>query len=173
VSVHLDAVEPRAALVACDILADEGLDPTKTIIGHMDQVQDIDYHLATAARGVFVEYDSFGREHYCDDWGYDFDWGHDSWRVRFLARMIAEGHSRQMLVSQDVCLKTDLRAYGGNGYAHFLNNMVPTLKALGVPAETIGMILVDNPARAVALEPTREPVAASVSALGRGEPARR
>jgi phosphotriesterase-related protein len=170
VSVHLDPIQPRAALDACDILEDEGVDPKKTIIGHMDQVQDLEYHLATAARGVFVEYDSFGREHYTDEWGYDFDWGHDSWRVRFLARMIEEGHGSQMLVSQDVCLKMDLRTYGGNGYAHFLNNMVPTLRAIDVPAEAIEMILVDNPARALAYDPAKS--ASKVAVGGSSRPSR-
>jgi phosphotriesterase-related protein len=155
VSVHLDPIEPRAAIVACDILADEGLEPNRTIIGHMDQVQDIKYHLDVAARGVYVQYDSFGREHYAEEWGHDFDFGHDSWRVRFLSRLVAEGHEAQMLVSQDVCIKTDLRTYGGNGYAHFLNNMVPTLRALGMPTETVERVLVANPANALGVDPDR------------------
>lgn len=170
VSVHLDPIEPRAALVACDILAEEGQDPEKTIIGHMDQVQDFEYHRATAERGVFVQYDSFGREHYHEDWGLDFSFGHDAWRARFLAKMIAEGHGRQMLVSQDVCIKTDLRTYGGNGYAHFLNNMVPTLRSLHVPESAINAVLVDNPARALAFEPGR-PSARSTTA-GKSSPTR-
>jgi len=115
----------------------------------MDQVQDFEYHRATAERGVFVQYDSFGREHYHEDWGLDFSFGHDAWRARFLAKMIAEGHGHQMLVSQDVCIKTDLRTYGGNGYGHFLSNMVPTLKSLQVPEAAIEAILIGNPARAL------------------------
>lgn len=155
VSVHLDPIPPRAALVAIDVLEDEGLDPSRMIIGHMDQVQDIEYHLATAARGVYVEYDSFGREHYTDEWGHDFDWGHDSWRVRFVARLIAEGYGERLLVAQDVCLKTDLRSFGGNGYGHFLTNMVPTLRSLGVSSAAIDTILIDNPARVLAFDPAQ------------------
>lgn len=156
VSVHLDPIEPRAALPAIDVLEDEGLDPARMIIGHMDQVHDVEYHLATAARGVYLEYDSFGREHYSDEWGYDFDWGHDSWRVRFAARLIAEGYGDRLVVAQDVCLKTDLRTYGGNGYGHFLMHMVPTLRSLGVTAEAIETILIENPARVLAMEAVRQ-----------------
>ena len=155
VSVHLDPIEPRAALPAIDVLAEEGVEPGRIVLGHMDQVQDLDYHLAAAARGVFVEYDSFGREHYSEEWGYDFDWGHDSWRVRFAARLIEAGHGGQLLFSHDVCLKIDLRTYGGNGYGHVLGNVVPTLRSLGVPQGAIGEILVGNPARALGVAAAR------------------
>ena len=155
VSVHLDPIEPRAAVPAVDILESEGLEPGRIILGHMDQVNDLDYHLAAAARGVFIEYDSLGRDHYTEEWGYDFDWGHDSWRVRFAARLVAEGHAGQLLFSQDVCLKTDLRAYGGVGYAHVLTAIMPTLRALGIGEETIEQILVDNPRRALGADPAR------------------
>lgn len=153
VSVHLDPIEPRAALPAIDVLESEGLEPDRIIMDHMDQVHDLDYHLATASRGVFVEYDSFGREHYSEEWGYDFDWGHDSWRVRFAARLVTEGHAGQLLFSHDVCLKIDLRAFGGNGYAHVLNDIVPTLRSLGVADRVIEGILVDNPTRALGFSP--------------------
>jgi phosphotriesterase-related protein len=118
----------------------------------MDQVHELDYHLAAAARGVYIEYDSLGRDHYMDEWGYDFCWGHDSSRVQLAKRLIEEGHGGQLLFSQDVCFKTDLRAYGGVGYSHVLNDIVPTLRALGVPREAIDRILVENPARALGVD---------------------
>jgi phosphotriesterase-related protein len=155
VSVHTDPIDPHAALPAIDILEEEGVGPARIIIGHMDQVNDIDFHLAVAKRGVFVEYDSLGREHYGEEWGLDFAWGHDSWRVRFVQRLVEEGHGDQLLLSQDVALKTDLRAYGGNGYAHVLDNIVPTLWSLGLSRETVEGILVDNPRRAFSFEPGR------------------
>ncbi len=117
----------------------------------MDQVHDLDYHLAVAARGVYIEYDSLGREHYTDEWGHGFHWGHDSWRVEFAKELIERGHGSQLLFSQDVCFKTDLRAYGGPGYGHVLKNIVPTLIASDVRQSDIDRILVENPARALAV----------------------
>ncbi len=149
VTVHLDPFEPRAAIPALDVLAQEGVAPERIILDHMDQVHDLDYHLAAADRGVYVEYDSLGREHYTDEWGYGFHWGHDSWRVEFAKELIERGHGDQLLFSQDVCMKTDLRAYGGPGYGHVLNNIVPTLLELGVGRADIDRILIDNPARAL------------------------
>ena len=91
--------------------------------------------------------------------GYAFDWGHDSWRTRFLARLVNEGFGQQLLLSQDVCLKTDLVAYGGLGYGHVLQNIVPALRELGLDADDIDRILIRNPARAVAIQPARVAVA--------------
>lgn len=170
VTVHTDAIAPLAAIPAIDVLEGEGVEPGRIIIDHMDQVQDLDYHLATAARGVFVEYDSLGREHYVREWAPDFTFGHDSWRVRFAKRLIEEGHADQLLFSHDVCLKTDLRKFGGPGYSHILENIVPMLKAIGVDGATIDRILIDNPARALAVPGGRAgaeaAAAASASAPG-------
>jgi phosphotriesterase-related protein len=149
VSVHIDPRPPRGGVIAIDILESEGVSPDRIIIDHVDQVNDIEYPFELAARGVFVEYDSLGREHYSEEWGHDFDWGHDSWRVRFVSRLIAEGYGDQLLFSQDVCMKTDLRTYGGVGYAHVLNNIVPTLQSIGVEDDAIRKILVENPRRAL------------------------
>jgi len=44
-------------------------------------------------------------------------------------------------------MKTDLREFGGNGYAHILTNIVPTLHSLGLSKNTIDELLVTNPAR--------------------------
>jgi len=159
VSVHLDPVPPLAGTAAIEVLFSEGLRPDRIVIGHMDQVADYEYHRAVAETGVFVEYDSLGRDHYAQEWGYAFDWGHDSWRTRFLARLVTEGYSQQLLLSQDVCLKTDLSAYGGPGYGHILQNIVPALRELGLDADDIERILITNPARALAIQPAPVPVA--------------
>jgi phosphotriesterase-related protein len=152
VSLHIDPVPPRATERALSILLhEENVPPSRVIVGHMDQVHDIDYHLAVAAEGVFVEYDSMGREHYSFEWGYDFNWGHDAWRIRYVEQLIGDGHTDQLLLSQDVCLKTDLRKFGGPGYGHVLTNIVPMLTSIGVESRVVETILVDNPRRAFAI----------------------
>jgi phosphotriesterase-related protein len=156
VGIHIDPIEPRATFPALDVLEAEGVSPDRIIVDHMDQVQDLDYHRAVAERGVYVEYDSLGREHYTEEWGYDFCWGHDSWRIQFAKDLVSRGHGEQLLFSQDVCLKTDLRKYGGVGYAHALDHVVPSLRAIGVAESAIRKILVDNPARALAHAPSSD-----------------
>jgi phosphotriesterase-related protein len=151
VSLHLDPREPRSALPAIDLLEQEGLQPDRIVAGHMDIVHDADYHLAVAGRGVFVAYDQLGCECYSDELGPNFSWGHDSWRLPFVKTLVEAGHADQLLLSQDVAMKMDLRTYGGRGYAHVLTWVVPTLERLGVSRSHLDAMLVQNPARAFSL----------------------
>jgi phosphotriesterase-related protein len=167
VLVHLDPLPPLGSQVAIDVLEDEGLPPERMIIGHMDQVHDLNYTMAAIERGVFVEYDAWGREYYREEWGWNFVMGQDAWRVEFTKQLIESGYSDRLLFAQDVCFKTDLRAYGGWGYAHILNHIVPMLLDAGVPRAAIMRILKDNPARALTLQPVQSGSATKlVSAAG-------
>ncbi len=151
VLVHLDPIPPLGAQTAIDVLADEHLPYDRMIIGHIDQIQDLEYSMAAARRGVFVEYDAWGREYYREEWGWNFVMGQDAWRVRYVKELVEAGFGDQLLFAQDVCFKTDLRAYGGWGYAHILNHIVPMLLDIGVPRAAVNTILQKNPARALAL----------------------
>jgi phosphotriesterase-related protein len=46
-----------------------------------------------------------------------------------------------------VWTKSQLRAYGGMGYAHLLRRIVPELRRRGVGEDHVRRMLVDNPAR--------------------------
>jgi phosphotriesterase-related protein len=153
VSVHTDVRPPRAAPIAVDILEDEGLPADRMIIGHLDQVHDFDYSMSVAERGAYVQYDAWGREYYREEWGYGLVMGQDVWRADFVRQLVNAGYGERLLFAQDVCFKSDLRTYGGYGYGHILRSVVPMLEAKGVSPEAIRTILVDNPARVLALTP--------------------
>ncbi len=161
VSVHLDVRPPRGASITLDILQDEGLPPERTIIGHLDQVQDLDYTMGVAERGAFVQYDAWGREYYREEWGYGIVMGQDIWRADYVRELVDAGYGDKILFAQDVCFKSDLRTYGGYGYGHILKSVVPLLEAKGVSREAVQSILVDNPSRALALSPQPAPVPAT------------
>ena len=108
VSVHLD-LRGQGAFRLIDILEDEGVEPQRMVMGHMDLVPDLEYHLAVPARGAVVEYDCFGREYYTEELG-GLSWGHDSWRVQAIATLVGEGYVDQLVLSQDVALKTISKA---------------------------------------------------------------
>jgi phosphotriesterase-related protein len=148
VSVHLDP-RGRGAFDVLNVCREEGLPTDRLILGHLDHVPDLDYHRRVADTGAWVQYDNFGREYYWDSAG--VYWNNDEWRVRALAALVASGHVRQLLVSQDVALKMDLRTYGGYGYDHILTDIVPALLRAGLSGSDIDTILIDNPSRALAL----------------------
>ncbi len=49
------------------------------------------------------------------------------------------------LISSDMCKKHRLRSYGGPGYAHILENIVPLMKEKGISENNIHSILLENP----------------------------
>jgi phosphotriesterase-related protein len=129
-----------------DVLSAEGVAPERVILNH--SFVDIDrpeYEEALLARGATLGYDMFGFDHALFRVGRypptDFDVAAE------LARLVAAGHASQLILSQDVCVKTRLRAFGGWGYAHVLEHVVPLLGELGVGEVDIEQMLVANPRR--------------------------
>lgn len=156
VSVHLD-LRGHGAFRVIDVLEDEGVSVDRMVMGHMDQVPDLDYHRAVAQRGVYLEYDSLGREYYSEEFGCSF--GHDTWRVDALVQLINEGFGDQLVLSQDIGFKMDLRSFGGNGYSHVLTAIIPMLRRRDVSSEAIFGLLVENPRRILTVDWDEELVA--------------
>jgi phosphotriesterase-related protein len=143
VSVHLDP-RGQGGFRVFDVLREEGLPVDRIIMGHMDHVPDLEYQLAMLDRGVYVQFDNFGREYYWD--AQNVYWNNDHWRVRSLAELVKRGYVKQLLISQDVALKMDLRAYGGYGYDHILVDIVPALLRHALTREDVATLMVANPA---------------------------
>ena len=146
----------KTALELLDLVEAEGVDLGRVVICHLDHNTDFDFHKSVAARGAYVEYDRCGIERYG---------GHleevvrmfprDADRVRGIAELIAAGYVSQILLSQDVCMKIELKRFGGPGYGHVLRHIVPMMRLLGVSQEHIDTILVENPKRMLSFsEPT-------------------
>ena len=53
----------------------------------------------------------------------------------------------QVVVAHDTAWKTRLHSYGGHGYAHLLENVVPIMRGKGMSREQIDAIFVENPKR--------------------------
>jgi phosphotriesterase-related protein len=61
-----------------------------------------------------------------------------------------EGWADRLALSQDVCLKSQLRAHGGPGYAHLVSVIVPRLRAHGLPDADIDLLFRSTPRRILA-----------------------
>lgn len=132
-----------------DILEDNGADLHKVVLYHCDPLcDDILYLTKLLDRGVTLSFDQFGLECLIRIAGYKGLWlPRDIDRIRAIARLCELGYSRQLVLSQDLCFKTSYRKYGGGGYAHVLENMVPILRDEGVRETALHRMLVENPAR--------------------------
>jgi len=123
-----------------DILVSEGVDPSRVIIGHCDMVPIPEYHLAIAKRGAFVEFDTIRGESEYDSQA----------RIDWLMSLVRAGYIEQILLSQDVCLRSLLRATGGPGYAFVLEDFLPRLHKAGLNTGETSCMTTRNIQRAFA-----------------------
>jgi phosphotriesterase-related protein len=135
---------------AVGILQAEGADLTRVVACHQDGTTP-ERVRPMADLGIYIEFDCFGHEFYCDNGAYDTDspwhFPSDATRVVGLIRMIEAGYTERLLLSHDICVKMQLRRYGSCGYAHVLENIVPMLRHAGITQAQIDMMTVHNPAR--------------------------
>ncbi len=148
INVHINPWTTNG-LEAADILLAAGVPCEKICISHIDVENREDYIYALLKKGVYVEFDNFGKEYYIKREVRNSGYGlfvHDTERVTLLKKMIDDGYLRQILLSCDVCLKNLLHKYGGWGYDHLLTNIVPMIEDEGITAEEITVLLKENPA---------------------------
>lgn len=144
INVHMTIFE-REGNNVLDLLENSGVDPRFVALSHLDELPDQQYHTSLAKRGCFIEFDCFGSECRFDE--HNLVEPTDVERTEALLRLLDLGYEKQLLISQDVCTKMQLRRYGGNGYDHIMKTIVPHLRQRGVPETTLRTILVENPAR--------------------------
>ena len=69
----------------------------------------------------------------------------DAQRIQMVKHLVDAGYDRQVLISQDVHTKHRMVRYGGHGYAHIMEHIVPKMVERGIQSETIMAILTENP----------------------------
>lgn len=149
--VHVYPMSPTAntAPEVARFILERGVEPSRTVLCHMDAYPNATDILDVAALGMYISFDGFGLESYYT--------ATDEYRIRdferetHILKLLEAGHEERLLISQDVCMKMQLRKYGGCGYAHILRHIVPDLKRRGVSDATLETLLVQNPARVLAI----------------------
>ena len=93
--------------------------------------------LELARQGVFLGFDTAGKEQYQAD----------ATRVELIRRLVDAGFEDQIIISCDIGRRSQMKRYGGRGYAYLLTKFAPELRAAGVGQEAIEKFLVHNPRR--------------------------
>ncbi len=75
----------------------------------------------------------------------------DAQRLDSIKHVADAGYSDRIVIGQDICTKHRLVKYGGHGYGHILENIVPKMRRKGFSENAIRAITVGNPARILAL----------------------
>ena len=131
---------PAEMMQALDIIASEGVDLTRVVMGHSGR--DISATRAFFDRGVYVEWDYMGQAGQMTPERADQI-------AATIASAVNAGFADKVLVAHDVCTKPQLKRNGGGGYTYIATVIVPALKMRGVSDEMIRKILNDNPRRAL------------------------
>lgn len=133
-----------------DLLIANGADPKRINIGHMGGSTDIQYHLNTLAKGVYISIDRFGLQQLAGCPA-------DSTREMVIAALCAAGYADRIMLGHDSIIvwkgrplpvpEVALPLIANWNWGHILKDVVPDLKKLGVSDEQINMMLVENPKR--------------------------
>jgi phosphotriesterase-related protein len=139
-----------APIEAMRMVREAGGETRRTIMAHIDRTLFSYAAMCELAQtGCYLEFDLFGQEssYYALA---PIDMPNDAMRINHLMHLIEAGYRDQLLVAHDICHKTGLVKFGGEGYSHILENVVPVMQRKGMSVQDIAAILVDNPARIMA-----------------------
>jgi len=143
-AITTHSIGKPVGVLELDIFEDEGVDPSRVVIGHCDLPHSLflDYHLEILRRGAYVQFDTFGaKSPEIEDHAF-----------RIFLDLLSRGYENRLLLSQDVCKVQHLRCFGGNGFSHILGSIVPRLEGAGVSKHTIQTMLEENPKRVLIIE---------------------
>ena len=142
VMVHTNA-PARTGLLALDSLTKAGVDPSRIVIAHAGDSNDLEYLRALADTGAALGCDRFSIAHF----------NPDANRIETLAALVAEGYSGHVHLGHDAACFYDFMV--GNpffaeekpDYLHISTNILPALLEAGVTRAEIDRMLVENPQR--------------------------
>lgn len=129
-----------------EILLDEGADPSRVVISHLDAAYalDMERDKELGRKGFYLGYDHIGLE----EWSPMPYAMPDQRRVELVVEMTRAGFLKQIALANDTngwSIGLVHRGTPKNTYAHLLRNFVPKLKKGGLTEDQIQTLLVENP----------------------------
>lgn len=117
------------------IFQKHAIDLSTVVIGHLDLTGDIDYILEVLKNGVYVAFDTVGKENYMSD----------QVRIEMLQQIIAAGFGDRIFLSMDITRKSNLEQNGGIGYKYLFETFINKCLIAGITESQIEQILIKNP----------------------------
>ena len=142
VMVHTSAAA-RTGLPALEALTAAGVEPSRIVIAHMGDSNDMEYLRAVAETGAWLGLDRFGIEH--------FNPTED--RIRTMLALMDAGYGPQLHVAHDAACFCDFMTgdpfFAGAEASYLLvsETVLPALLAAGATQEDIDALMIENPRR--------------------------
>ncbi len=142
VMVHTSAAA-KTGLPALEALTGAGVEPSRIVIAHMGDSNDMDYLRAVADTGAWLGLDRFGIDHFnpMED------------RIRTMLALMDAGYGPQLHVSHDAACFCDFMtgdpffAGAESSYLLVSETVVPALLAAGATPPEIDALMIENPRR--------------------------
>lgn len=139
-AITTHGVQSDVGLAQLRIFTQEGVDPSRVVIGHADSFPSLDFYLAVLDAGANVQFDFLGHR-------FGVEETLEPRLVEILVELLERGYAPQLLLSQDVCHNRQLKAHGGFGYVYLQQHFLPTLRTAAVGEGEIRTMTIENPAR--------------------------
>ncbi len=142
VMVHTNA-PAQTGLLALDFLIDAGVHPSKLVIAHAGDSNDLDYLRHLADSGAWLGQDRYGIEHF----------NPSADRIATTTALIEQGYAGQIHLGHDAACFYDFMqhnppfAHERPDYLRIHDELLPALRANGVEEQQIEQMLVENPRR--------------------------
>ncbi|WP_067834596.1 phosphotriesterase family protein [Nocardia lijiangensis] len=143
VTVHTNP-HTRSGLVAQRVLAEEGVDLSRVVIGHSGDSTDLEYLTELADAGSLLGMDRFGVDILLpfED------------RVNTIVELVRRGYRDKVVIAHDAACFIDWFPHDAKiqmapkwNYRHISDDVIPALLAKGLTDDDIDAILVRNPRR--------------------------
>ncbi len=124
------------------ILADEGVDLSRVVIGHSGGTLDTAYHEALLANGSYLGFDHFGIATFSMDE-----------RIQSVKVLCDRGHAGRIVLSHDAMCHVDWFPASMSGawkewrWTHIPQDVLPEMRRMGISDEDVRTMMVDNPRR--------------------------
>ena len=139
-AITTHAVMSPVGLAQLRVFTEEGVDPTRVIIGHADSYPVLEHWLAILEQGANLELDFLGQRFGTEE-------AAEPRLIELLVELLERGFGDQVLLSQDVCHNAQLKANGGFGYVYLQQHLLPRLRTAAVGEGEIQRMTIDNPRR--------------------------
>ena len=107
----------------------------KIVIGHVDLSGNVEYILEMLYNGVYVEFDTIGKNNYLAD----------DIRIEMLKEIEKRELIDRVFLSMDITRKSNMEYKRGIGYNYIFNFFIPKLKEAGIKENSIEKMLKINP----------------------------
>lgn len=142
VMVHTNA-SAGTGVTALEALTARGIDPTRIVVAHAGDSNDLDYLRSIGDTGAILGFDRFNIPHF----------NPDADRIRTLLALLSEGYGDRIHLSHDGACFYDFMVGDPNfaderpDYLHISKNVLPVLLDRGVTQEQIDELMIENPRR--------------------------